>query len=155
MTTNISFKKHILSTGDDKKIIFIRLIVGLIFLSEGIQKYLFLESLGPGRFVQIGFSHPYFWAYFTGGFEICCGILIIFGFLTRLISIPLLTIMIVAFITTKIPIFIYKGFWTFLHEYRTDFSLTILLILLIIYGAGKWSIDLKILQSGNPAPPGY
>lgn len=150
-----NLKKQILNTGDDNIIIFIRLIVGLIFLSEGIQKYLFLESLGPGRFMQIGFNHPYFWAYFTGAFEMFCGILILMGFLTRLASIPLFTIMIIAFITTKLPILNYKGFWTFLHEYRTDFSLTILLIPLIIYGGGKWSVDLGILKSGNPAPPGH
>ena len=149
MKTDSSIKTRILNTGNDNKIIFIRLIVGLIFISEGIQKYLFLESLGPGRFMQIGFSHPYFWAYFTGAFEIFCGTLILLGLLTRLASIPLLIIMIIAFITTKLPIMYYKGFWTFLHEYRTDFSLTLLLILLIIYGAGSRSFDLKMQQSEN------
>jgi len=63
------------------------------------------------------------------------------GYWTRIASIPLLIIMIVAFITTKIPILISKGFWTFTHEYRTDFSLTLLLVLLIIYGGGRWSAD--------------
>jgi putative oxidoreductase len=145
-----TIKRKILSTGDDSKIILIRLIVGLIFVSEGIQKYLFLEVLGPAFFNEIGFRHAFFWAYFTGAFEICCGILILFGFLTRLASIPLLIIMITAFITTKLSLLDDKGFWAFAHEYRTDFALTVLLILLIIYGAGKWSVDLKILPSKNP-----
>ena len=150
MITRRRFKSQILNTGEDNKMIFIRLIVGLIFISEGLQKYLVLKILGPGRFEDLGFSHAYFWAYFTGACEIFFGVMILIGLLTRLSSIPLLIIMITAFITTKLPLFITKGFWTFAHEYSTEFSLTILLILLIIYGGGKWSVDLKILQSGNP-----
>jgi putative oxidoreductase len=34
--------------------ILIRLIVGGTFLSEGIQKFLFPDALGVGRFVKIG-----------------------------------------------------------------------------------------------------
>jgi len=147
MKTANSIKSQILNTDTDKKIIFLRLIVGLIFISEGIQKYLYLEVVGPAFFNEIGFRHAFFWAYFTGAFEILCGILILSGLLTRLASIPLLIIMITAFITTKFPLLTTKGFWTFAHEYRTDFSLTVLLILLIIYGGGKWSVDLKLLQS--------
>jgi uncharacterized membrane protein YphA (DoxX/SURF4 family) len=47
--------------------------------------------------------------------------------------------MVVAFITTKLPILMNKGFWQFAHEYRTDFAMTLLLIYLFLYGAGKWS----------------
>ena len=149
MKTESSIKRQILNTGNDNKIIFIRLIVGLIFISEGIQKYLILDVLGPAFFKEIGFTHPMLWAYFTGAFEIFCGILILFGLLTRLASIPLLTIMITALITTKLPLLTTKGFWTFSHEYSIDFSLTLLLILLIIYGGGKWSVDFKIFLSKN------
>lgn len=144
MKTAESFKSYILSTTSDKKIIVIRIIVGFIFISEGIQKYLFLEILGPGRFHEIGFSHAFFWAYFTGACEIIFGSLVLFGLFTRLATIPLMIIMATAFITTKVPIFMTQGWWTFLHEYRTDFSLTMLLILLFISGGGKWSADLKI-----------
>jgi putative oxidoreductase len=150
MKTESSIKSQILNTGNDNKIIFIRIIVGLIFFSEGIQKYLVVSMLGPAYFKEIGFIHPMFWAYLTGAFEMFCGILILFGLLTRLASIPLLTIMIIAFITTKLPILSTNGLLTFLHEYRIDFSLTLLLILLIIYGGGKWSVDLKILLSKHP-----
>ena len=58
-------KTFILNTGDDNKVIIIRIIVGLIFLSEGIQKFLFPDLLGTVRFEKIGFSDPAFWAYFT------------------------------------------------------------------------------------------
>jgi len=149
MKTESSIKTKILNTGNDNKLLFIRLIVSFIFISEGIQKYLFLQVLGPGHFTEIGFSHAFFWAYFTGAFEIVCGILVLFGLLTRLASIPLLIIMAVAFLKTKLPVLASNGFWVFAHEYRTDFSMTLLLILLMIYGAGEWSVDLSILRSNK------
>ncbi len=122
----------------------IRLIPGLVFLSEGIQKFLLPGDMGPGRFEKIGFPQPEFWAYFTASFEIICGLLLIIGLLVRLAAIPLLIVMVVAFITTKVPILDQKGFWAFAHEYRTDFAMTILLIFLLISGPGKPSIDSRI-----------
>jgi uncharacterized membrane protein YphA (DoxX/SURF4 family) len=142
--TNMKTLKDIFSTSNDNRAILIRLTVGLIFLTEGIQKYLFPDLLGTGRFLTIGFSHPAFWAYFTGTFEIICGGLTIIGLITRLASVPLIIIMITAFITTKIPILVSKGLWPWAHEYRTDFAMTLLLIYLLIYGSGRWSFDSKI-----------
>ncbi|WEK21672.1 MAG: DoxX family protein [Candidatus Pedobacter colombiensis] len=121
--------------------IYARVIVGLIFLSEGIQKFIRPDEVGAGRFLKIGFHDAAFWAHFTGVFEILCGLLLLLGLLTRVATIPLLVIMIVAFITTKYPILIDKGFWSMAHEYRTDFAMTILLIFLLKYGGGKNSID--------------
>lgn len=144
MKTQKGFGTMVFGTTNDKGTILIRLIVGLIFLTEGIQKYLFPELLGTGRFTTIGFANPAFWAYFTGTFEIICGSLILLGLLTRVSSVPLIIIMITAFITTKWPLLIHKGVWPWAHEYRTDFAMTLLLIYLLIYGAGGWSFDSKI-----------
>jgi uncharacterized membrane protein YphA (DoxX/SURF4 family) len=126
-----------------------RLIVGLIFLSEGIQKFLFSDIVGTGRFAKIGFSNPEFWATFTGWIEIICGVLIFVGILTRLASIPLLIDMIVAFITTKYPLLVDKGFWAMAHDYRTDFAMTMLLLFLLKYGSGKYSLDFKLFNSNR------
>jgi len=149
MNVPVRYTSQILNTGDDYKMIFIRLIVGSVFIVEGILKYLSLEVYGPSYFNEIGFNNAFFWAYFTGAFELSCGVLIILGLFTRIATIPLLIIMTVAFITTKMPLLSARGFWTFAHDYSKDFSLTILLILLFIYGGGKWSSDLKILKSGQ------
>jgi uncharacterized membrane protein YphA (DoxX/SURF4 family) len=124
-------------------------VVGIIFLTEGIQKYLFPELLGTGRFIKIGFTNPAFWAYFTGTFEVVCGTLVIIGLLTRLASIPLFIIMTVAFITTKYVLLFEKGFWIFLHEYRTDYAMTMLLLLIFYYGGGSISLDKKIISGLN------
>jgi putative oxidoreductase len=123
----------------DNRTFLVRLVVGLIFLTEGIQKYLFPDMLGTGRFLKIGFSDPAFWAYFTGTFEIICGALLVLGLLVRLATIPPVIIMMVAFVTTKWPILMDKGFWPFAHEYRTDFAMTLLLVFLFLYGTDNWS----------------
>jgi uncharacterized membrane protein YphA (DoxX/SURF4 family) len=113
----------------------------LVFLSEGIQKFLFPELVGAGRFEKIGFTNPEFLASFVASFEIICGVLILLGFSIRVAAIPLLIIMITAITTTKIPILPEKGFWQMAHDSRTDFAMTILIIFLLIYGAGKLSAD--------------
>lgn len=135
-------KYNLLSTSPVPTII-PRLIVGLVFLSEGLQKFLFPELVGTGRFMKIGFANPEFWANFTGAFEIACGALLLIGLFTRFVSIPLLIIMVVAFIKTKIPIFLDRGFWAMAHEYRTDFAMTLLLIFLLYFGGGRFSMDKK------------
>lgn len=120
-----------------------RLIVGLIFVSEGIQKFLLPDTVGAARFASIGFANPQFWASFTASFEICCGILILLGLFTRFAVIPLLIVMATAFITTKWPLLMNKGFFPFAHEYRADFAMTMLLVYLLIHGGGKFSADAR------------
>jgi len=134
----------VFNTVDDYRSILPRLIVGLVFLSEGIQKFLFPEIVGAGRFEKIGFANPEFLATFVASFEIICGVLMLIGFSVRVAAIPLLIIMITAITTTKLPILQEKGFWQMAHDSRTDFAMTLLLIFLLIYGAGKLSLDFLI-----------
>lgn len=134
----------ILKTTDDHRSLIPRLVVGLVFLSEGIQKFLFPESLGAGRFEKIGFANPEGLSALVATFEILCGLMMLAGFFVRLATIPLLTIMATAIITTKIPILTGKGFWQMAHESRTDFAMTMLLIFILVYGAGKLSADRRL-----------
>jgi putative oxidoreductase len=124
-----------------KSIILIRVMVACVFLSEGIQKFMFSDSLGVGRFVKIGIPLPEIMAPFVGGVEIVCGALILLGLFTRLASIPLIINMLVAISTTKIPILFKNGFWTMAHEARTDWSMILGLFFLLIVGSGRWSLD--------------
>jgi putative oxidoreductase len=103
--------KKILSSNAPAAVILIRLMVGLIFLSEGAQKFLFPLDLGIGRFAKLGIPSPDFFAPFTGGFETICGLLLLLGLLTRVAAIPLLIIMLVAFVTVRVPEFEKSGFW--------------------------------------------
>jgi len=119
----------------------IRMIVGCVFFSEGIQKFLFSESLGVGRFIKIGIPAPEVMAPFVGMVEIVCGACVLVGLFTRFAAIPLTIDMLVAISTTKIPILLEKGFWSLAHEVRTDWSMLLGSIFLLAVGAGRWSLD--------------
>jgi uncharacterized membrane protein YphA (DoxX/SURF4 family) len=119
----------------------IRLVPGLVFQLEGIQKFIYAGTLGTGRFMHIGIPHAAFWGPFVGVVEIVCGLLLIMGLFTRAASIPLIIDMIVAFIYTKWPLLTHKGFFPMFHDYRTDFAMTLCLIFLLITGSGNYSID--------------
>lgn len=137
--------------------ILVRLLVGLVvFLPEGIQKLAFPDLLGAGRFANIGIPYPQIMGPCVGVFEIVCGVLIIVGLLTRLGAIPLIIIMIVAIVSTKIPILLGHdvwifhapkvaryGFWSMMHEARADLDMLLGAIYLLIEGAGAWSLDAR------------
>jgi len=127
--------------------ILIRLMVGTVFLSEGIQKFLFPAIRGAGRFEKIGLPSPETLGPLVGGFEILCGTLILLGFLTRWASVPLIVIMVVAMATTKADIFINEGFWEMMHAARTDFAMFLGSLFLFIKGGGRWSADRQISGS--------
>ena len=121
--------------------ILIRILVGSVFFSEGIQKFLFPDALGVGRFAEIGIPAPATMAPFVGVVEIVFGAFLLLGFLTRLSAIPLVIDISVAIATTKLPMLLGKGFWAAAHEARVDVSMLLGLIFLLIVGAGPWSID--------------
>jgi putative oxidoreductase len=124
----------------------VRLLVGSVFLSEGVQKFLFPVALGAGRFAKLGFPSPAWMATGVAFFEITCGLLVIVGLMTRLASVPLITIISVAMVTTKLPMHTSQGFWAMAHEARTDWCMFLGSLFLIIAGAGAWSLDALITR---------
>ncbi len=152
------WRSVILGTGAPGWTILIRLIVGLVvFFPEGIQKLIFPGVLGTGRFANIGIPYPELMGPFVGVVETVCGALIILGLLTRLAAIPLIIVMIVAILSTKIPILLGHdfwifhvpkiaryGFWSMMHEARDDFAMLLGSIYLLIEGGGAWSLDALI-----------
>lgn len=135
---------RVLSTAAPPATIVIRLLVGLVFFLEGIKKFLFAAQWGAGRFAKIGIPAPQVMAPFVGVVEIGCGLLLIVGFLTRPAALALIINISVAIASTKIPILIKSGFWPMEAEARTDYSMLMGLIFLLIVGAGSWSLDHRI-----------
>ena len=146
--------KKLIYTDNSKTTILIRLMVGTVFLSEGIQKFLYPAMRGVGRFEKMGFPSADFFATFVGVFEILCGLLILIGFITRGAAMAMLINMTVAIVVTKIPIafgesfgpFVLRnlksyGFWSMAHEMRTDLAMWLGSLFLLIKGGGKWSVD--------------
>lgn len=142
----MNFLSWSLNTNAPSATILIRLLAGAVFLSEGIQKFLYPGTLGVGRFIKIGIVNPAFTAPFVGVVEIVFGALLILGLLTRLSSIPLLIDICVALASTKLPILVHRGFWAAAHEARTDYSMLLSLLFLLIAGAGPLSLDAILLR---------
>ena len=149
--------QRILRTSAPGSVVLIRSVVGAVFLSEGIQKFLLANDLGVGRFIKIGIPAPQVMAPLVGVIEIVCGTLIIFGLFTRLAAIPLIIDISVAILSTKIPILLGHGFWRFslsklptygfwsmAHEARVDYAMLLGSIFLLIVGGGAWSIDARL-----------
>lgn len=129
-----------------KAIVLIRILTGWVFLSEGIQKFLFPETLGVGRFVKIGIPSPNVMAPFVGTVEMVCGTLLLLGLVTRFAAVPLLGVISVALYSTKMVTFAKVGFWATLHEARTDVSMLLALLFLVFVGGGSLSTD-AVLRS--------
>ena len=122
----------------------VRFVVGWIFLTEGIQKFLFPDALGVGRFIKIGIPEPAVMAPFVGVVEIACGTLLILGLLTRFGAFALLIDILVVITTTKGPMLLEKGFWATSHEARTDLAMAFCLVFLLVVGAGSLSLDARV-----------
>jgi len=135
---------RLLSTHAHPATFFVRLAVGWVFLSEGIQKFLFSAELGAGRFAKIGIPAPEFFGPFVGLVEIVGGTLLVLGLLTRFAALPLVVDMVVAIATTKVPILTDKGLWAASHEARTDLLCLFASLYLLIAGAGSWSLDARL-----------
>jgi len=144
-----SIFSKIIQTDQAPTTLLIRFMIGAVFLSEGIQKFLFPAVRGAGRFEKIGLPYPEFLGSFVGFFEIAGGLLVLLGLFTRLASIPLIIIMLVAMATTKTHLLADKGFWEMLHGSRTDWSMLLGSIFLLIKGGGKWSADEKLQSQGK------
>ena len=143
--------------------VLVRILIGGVFLSEGIQKFLYPAELAAGRFAKIGIPTPEIMGPFVGGCEVVCGALVIIGLLTRLAAIVLLVDISVAILSTKIPVLLghgfwgfslpklpHYGFWSMMHEARMDFSVWLGLLFLLIVRAGKtWSLDALVVPGGT------
>jgi uncharacterized membrane protein YphA (DoxX/SURF4 family) len=134
--------------------VLIRVAVGVVFASEGVQKFLYPDALGPGRFAKIGIPAPEVMGYFVGAVELVCGLLVLLGLFTRLAAVPLVLDMLVAIASTKVPILLGHGYlsfagpsvptvgvWSMLHEARTDLAMLLGALFLALVGAGPLSVD--------------
>jgi len=152
----------LLRTSDSRLTIIVRIMVGMVFFLEGLQKFLYPEDLGVGRFTRIGLPMPEIVAPFVGAVEIAAGLCVLIGFATRPAAAALAVIMITAIITTKIPILLGHeflgfslrkqdryGFLSMAHEMRTDWAMLLGSIYLVLSGGGRWSVDHK-LSSNRP-----
>ena len=125
--------------------ILIRVIVGVVFLTEGILKFVRPGELGVGRFAHIGLPFPHVLAPFVGVVEIAAGGALILNFFAGDAALLLLFVILTAIFTTKVPILLghplgvfappkldHYGILTFIHEARTDLAMLFGLIAILL-----------------------
>ena len=125
----------------------IRLMVGWVFVLAGVQKFIYPDDMGPGRFEEMGLPMPEILAYFVGSVELICGIFVLIGFFTRFASLPLCIVMIFAIGLTKVDVFIAEGAIQGLHDSRLDVSMFLGALYLLFTGSGPWSVDKRLTEN--------
>jgi putative oxidoreductase len=151
----------VLESKASRATVLIRAAAGIIFASEGVQKFVYPDALGAGRFAKIGIPAPQLTAPFVGVVEIACGLLLCAGLFVRPAAVVLLVDMLVAIASTKIPILIGHGYLGFadpagkvgifgmLHEARTDLAMLLSCAFLLAVGAGAGSLDSLLLRQAS------
>ena len=145
--------QKLLAPSPPRAVLLVRLAIAFVFVTEGFRKFLDPEVLGVGRFAKIGIPYPDITAPAVGAVEIACGALILIGLFTRLAAFALLVDMVVAIVSTKVPILLgygfagfaapagATGFWSMAHESRTDVAMLLGCLFLVVVGPGTVSID--------------
>lgn len=123
----------------------IRLVVGLVFVTEGVLKFLHPADFGVGRFTAIGLPYPNLLAPFVGAVEIVAGLAVALNLVAGDAALLLLAVILTALVTTKLPILLGHpvgpfslsklpryGLLPFLHEARLDLSMLFALVAIAI-----------------------
>ena len=133
--------------------ILIRVIVGVVFLTEGILKFVYPGELGAGRFAHIGLPFSHVLAPCVGAVEIAAGGALILNVYAGDAALLLLVVILTAIVTTKAPILIghplgrfapakleHYGVLSFIHEARTDLSMLFGLVAILLDSGVKVSL---------------
>ncbi len=155
-----TFIRTIQATRAPRAVLIVRILVGWVSLSEGIQKFLLPSELGAGRLARIGIPIPQVMGPFVGLVEVAAGLLVLLGLLTRPAALALFIDISVAIVSTKVPILLGRGYWLFslpkltrygfwsmMHEGRTDLCMWLGCLFLLILGAGAWSADAALTRT--------
>jgi putative oxidoreductase len=131
-------------------LLFIRIIGGIVFLTEGILKFVYPDEFGSGRFAHIGLPMPHVLAPFVAGVEIAAGAALVLNAYVGAAAVLLLCVIVTAIVSTKIPVLLghnvgtfsvpkntaHTGFLGFIHEARTDLAMLFSLIAILLDSRG-------------------
>lgn len=128
--------QHLLSQGQSLSLFLARLAVAYGFYEPAMQKWSDITSVASW-FESMGFPLPTFNAYMAAGTELLGVVLLTLGLFTRLISIPLIIIMVVAIMTVHLS----HGFSAGDNGFEIPLYYMLFLALFASLGAGKISLD--------------
>ena len=131
-----SLSKDILSHGQSLSLLLARLAVAYGFYDPAMQKWSDIDSVATW-FGSMGIPFPTLNAYMAASTEIMGVVLLTLGLFTRLISLPLMVIMVVAITTVHLS----HGFSAGDNGFEIPLYYMLFLALFASLGAGKFSLD--------------
>jgi putative oxidoreductase len=126
----------LLSKLQSVSLLFLRLILAYGFYEPAMNKWNDIGALA-GWFESMGLPLPTLQAYMAASTELAGVVLLTLGLFTRLISIPLMIVMVVAVVTVHLP----NGFSSGDNGFEIPLYYFLMLFVLVTHGAGKFSID--------------
>ncbi len=127
--------KH-LSKLKDVHLLAVRLILAYGFFNPALMKWQNINSI-VDWFRDLGIPLPGLNAYLAASTEMAGVVLLTLGLASRIISIPLIFIMIVAIVTVHLG----NGFEAGNNGFEIPLYYILLLLVILVYGAGKISLD--------------
>ncbi len=131
--------RQILSKLDNLILLLLRITLAYGFYKPATMKWNDITAIADW-FASMGYPLPLLNAYLAGITEMAGVILLALGLGTRLISIPLIFVMLVAIFTVHFA----NGFEAGNNGFEIPLYYLLMLFCLIVYGAGKYSIDYLI-----------
>ncbi|UPT77472.1 DoxX family protein [Sulfurovum sp. XGS-02] len=131
-----SSTRNILSKGEDIALLLARLTIAYGFYNPAMQKWSDMSSVASW-FGTLGIPFPTLNAYLAASTELLGVVLLTLGLFTRLISLPLIVVMIVAIITVHIG----HGFSAGDNGFEIPLYYMLFLAMFASFGAGKFSLD--------------
>lgn len=131
-----AFAKEILSHGQSVSLLLARLVVAYGFYEPAMMKWADIDAIAQW-FGSMGIPLPTLNAYMAATTEITGVVLLTLGLFTRIISIPLIVVMIVAIITVHLP----NGFSAGNNGFEIPVYYMLFLAIFASFGAGKLSLD--------------
>ena len=142
-----AFICRMMSTCAGKEVVILRIALSGIFISEGIAKILYPVTRGIGYYIAIGIPAPGLVGPILECIEIIFGFFLLCGFLTRAVLLPLIMDVVFSILITKTHLLALQGgVWLMFHEIRGDYATLLAAVYLMIIGAGKWSVDYRLLN---------
>jgi putative oxidoreductase len=139
MKTVMEKLRKIASKADNLVLLLIRLTLAYGFYKPAVMKWKDINAIS-GWFESMGYPLPTLNAYLAGITEMAGVVLLILGLGTRIISLPLIFVMLVAIFTVHIS----NGFEAGDNGFEIPLYYILMLFSLVVYGAGKYSIDYLI-----------
>ncbi len=123
--------------GKDLSLLFLRLVLAYGFFTPAVNKWSDIHAIAQWFDQSLGIPFPTLNAYLAAGTEAAGVVLLTLGLFTRLISVPLIVVMIVAILTVHIG----HGFSAGDNGFEIPLYYMLMLFVLVTHGGGKFSLD--------------